>query len=67
MGRASRLDGKHTIFGQVVLGHEVAVAISEVPTDAEDRPKTPWGRFQTCRAQTLTEGIGENHRYQTIF
>jgi len=41
VGRASRLDGKHTIFGQVVLGHEVAVAISEVPTDAQDRPKTP--------------------------
>jgi peptidyl-prolyl cis-trans isomerase A (cyclophilin A) len=41
VGRASRLDGKHTIFGQVVLGHEVAVSISEVPTDADDRPKTP--------------------------
>lgn len=41
VGRASRLDGKHTIFGQVVIGHEVAVAISEVPTGAEDRPKTP--------------------------
>ncbi len=41
VGRASHLDGKHTIFGQVVSGHEVAVAISEVPTDAENRPKTP--------------------------
>jgi len=41
VGRESRLDGKHTIFGQVVLGQEVAVAISEVPTDAQDRPKTP--------------------------
>jgi peptidyl-prolyl cis-trans isomerase A (cyclophilin A) len=40
VGRASYLDGKHTIFGQVVLGHDVAVAISEVPTDAENRPKT---------------------------
>jgi cyclophilin family peptidyl-prolyl cis-trans isomerase len=41
VGRASHLDGKHTIFGQVVLGQEVAVAISTVPTDAQDRPKTP--------------------------
>jgi peptidyl-prolyl cis-trans isomerase A (cyclophilin A) len=41
VGRASRLDGKHTIFGQVLLGQEVAVAISAVPTDAQDRPKAP--------------------------
>lgn len=41
VGRASRLDGKHTIFGQVLLGLEVAVAISAVPTDAQDRPKAP--------------------------
>jgi cyclophilin family peptidyl-prolyl cis-trans isomerase len=41
VGRASRLDGKHSIFGQVVLGQEVAVAISAVPSDAQDRPKTP--------------------------
>jgi peptidyl-prolyl cis-trans isomerase A (cyclophilin A) len=41
VGRASRLDGKHTIFGQIVLGQEIAVAISAVPTDPQDRPKTP--------------------------
>ena len=41
VGRASYLDGKHTIFGQVVLGQEVAVAISIVPTKSEDRPKSP--------------------------
>lgn len=41
VGRASYLDGRHTIFGQVVLGQEVAVAISEVPTGSENRPKTP--------------------------
>lgn len=41
VGRASYLDGKHTIFGQIVLGQEVAVAISEVPTGSENRPKTP--------------------------
>jgi peptidyl-prolyl cis-trans isomerase A (cyclophilin A) len=41
VGRASYLDGKHTIFGQVLSGQEVAVAISEVPTGSEDRPRTP--------------------------
>jgi peptidyl-prolyl cis-trans isomerase A (cyclophilin A) len=41
VGRASHLDGRHTIFGQVVEGQEVAVAISEVPTGSNDRPKTP--------------------------
>jgi cyclophilin family peptidyl-prolyl cis-trans isomerase len=41
VGRARHLDGKHTIFGQVVLGQEVAVAISEVPTGPENRPRIP--------------------------
>jgi len=41
VGRATHLDGKHTIFGQVVLGQEVAVAISAVPTESDNRPKTP--------------------------
>ena len=40
-GRATHLDGKHTIFGQVVEGQEVAVAISNVPVDSENRPKMP--------------------------
>jgi cyclophilin family peptidyl-prolyl cis-trans isomerase len=41
VGRATHLDGKHTIFGQIVSGQEVAVAISTVPTDSQDRPKNP--------------------------
>jgi peptidyl-prolyl cis-trans isomerase A (cyclophilin A) len=41
VGRATHLDGKHTIFGQVLLGQEVAVAISAVPTGSDDKPKTP--------------------------
>lgn len=41
VGRASHLDGKHTIFGQIVLGQEVAVSISQVPVDGQDRPRTP--------------------------
>jgi peptidyl-prolyl cis-trans isomerase A (cyclophilin A) len=41
VGRATHLDGRHTIFGQIVQGQEVAVAISEVPTGSNDRPKNP--------------------------
>jgi peptidyl-prolyl cis-trans isomerase A (cyclophilin A) len=32
------LDGRHTIFGQGVDGHEVVEAISKVPTGSGDRP-----------------------------
>jgi len=35
------LDNKHTIFGEVVEGQEVAERISRVSRDAQDRPKTP--------------------------
>ena len=35
------LDGKHTIFGQVVEGQEIADKISKLPRDSNDRPRTP--------------------------
>ena len=32
------LDGKHTVFGRVTAGMDVADTISEVPRDARDKP-----------------------------
>jgi peptidyl-prolyl cis-trans isomerase A (cyclophilin A) len=35
------LNGKHTIFGEVVSGQDVVDAISKVPRDDQDKPLTP--------------------------
>jgi cyclophilin family peptidyl-prolyl cis-trans isomerase len=37
----AHLNGKHTIFGQVVVGQDVVDTISEVPKDSNDKPNTP--------------------------
>lgn len=35
------LNGKHTIFGQVLEGQEVVNRIARVPRDSNDKPRTP--------------------------
>jgi len=35
------LDNRHTIFGEVVEGQDIADKISNVPRDSVDRPRTP--------------------------
>lgn len=37
---ADWLTGRHTIFGEVIEGHEVVDAISKTQTDGQDRPRT---------------------------
>ena len=38
---APHLDGQYAAFGQVTGNVEEAIRISEVPTDWNDKPKTP--------------------------
>ena len=35
------LDNRHTVFGEVVEGQDVANKISNVQRDSNDRPRTP--------------------------
>jgi peptidyl-prolyl cis-trans isomerase A (cyclophilin A) len=41
VGRSADLDGKYTIFGQVVDGQDVVNNLSKVPTGANDKPVIP--------------------------
>ena len=40
-GEAPWLDGKHTVFGEVVEGMDAVSAIESTPTDGRDKPVEP--------------------------
>ena len=40
-GTPEHLNGKHTIFGQVVSGQDIVTKIAGVPRNGSDKPDTP--------------------------
>ncbi len=68
---AAWLDGNYAIFGKVIEGLDVVLAIGQVPVDANDRPLTPVNIYQVRMldlqvsnvfpdpAETITANVGD--------
>ena len=48
------LDGRHVVFGKVIEGMDVVTAIENLPTGAQDRPKSPVA-IKACGTLPLEE------------
>ena len=59
---APHLDGQYAAFGRVIEGIEVVDRIAAVPTDYNDKPKTPVVMTEVT-AETFGEDYGEPKRY----
>jgi cyclophilin family peptidyl-prolyl cis-trans isomerase len=57
LGRAPELDGKYTIFGEVLWGQPLLAMIARDPTDARKRPFTPIV-IETAEVKTAQEIAG---------
>jgi peptidyl-prolyl cis-trans isomerase A (cyclophilin A) len=53
----AHLNGRHTIFGEVVLGYDVVEKISKVPRDGMDKPLTPVSITQVELSETAPKGV----------
>ena len=56
---AEHLNGKYTIFGEVVSGQDVADAISKVATNGEDRPLEPVKLVRVAIKTVAAQKTGE--------
>ncbi|RYZ38434.1 MAG: peptidylprolyl isomerase [Myxococcaceae bacterium] len=53
----TQLTGRHTIFGEVVSGYDVAEKISNVPRSAQDRPQTPVTLISVTLSDKAPKGV----------
>jgi TonB family protein len=52
-----RLDGKYTIFGEVISGLDVAQAIAQVPRDLKDNPLVPVTMKVSLKEKRVTSSL----------